>query len=68
MPGPDAHLARARELVDEARDELELAKAATPSFCLHSLRFLRAELAGVTRRIENIGRVLGQSPPPPPAA
>lgn len=47
---------------------LEEAKDQVPAYSLSSLRFLRAELKLVIRRVQNVRRVVNQSPDLPPVA
>lgn len=61
---PAERLERARELLDQVRDELAAAADDAPAYAIESLRFVRAELGVIDRRLQNAARVLGGTPRP----
>ena len=68
MTTPEDSLARAENHLGRAVDALEEAKDQVPAYSLSSLRFLRAELKLVIRRVQNVRRVVGGSTDLPPVA
>ena len=60
-------MVKAQRLLDELVDALEVAKAEVPAYSVESLRFLRAEVKVIRRRVENIRKATGD-PDEAPAA
>lgn len=55
----DDHLRRADELLEQGSAEIEAALPDVPEYSVGACRFLKAELAVVRRRLENLRKVLG---------
>lgn len=55
---------RAREAIQEARDELAAGEEVAPPYAAPALQLVRAELSIVDRRLQNAARVLSGAPRP----
>jgi hypothetical protein len=57
-PGNNAALAEVQRLLNELVAALEVAKSAVPAYSLESIRFLRAEVKVIRRRVQNVRKAI----------